>query len=743
MDKKTAVYICTGCGIGDALDVDPIKQLATDELSIPLCKDHPFLCGEEGVELIKKDIEGEGVNTIIICACSQRVNYDVFDFGPDKIVERVNFREQVAWSQAPKEEDTQMLAEDNLRMGCSKAKDTELPEAYKAEEEYSKDILVVGGGLAGMTAALETAKAGYQAILVEKEDRLGGFLGKMKQRVTMPYKELTDTGAEDLIKSVMENSKIKVYTSSTVEKIAGGPGLFSVEIKSNGNNASERVGAVVQATGWVPYDANKLGHLGYGKFKDVVTNVEMEEMAAGGKITRPSDGGDVKNVLFIQCAGSRDPEHLPYCSSVCCLVSMKQATYVKEQNPESVNYILYKDVRTVGQSEDFYRKAQNDGNIFIRGAATNVGEAGGRLFVEADDELLGEKVKIEDLDMVVLAVGMVPATRPDTVPRIKAPPDTEGADEKGLIEVKPDSGFFANTALNLEYRQGPELPTLKYGFPDSHFICFPYETRRTGIYTAGCVRRPMETAKVLDDAAGAAMKAIQCAEATAIGMAVHPRAGDLTFPEFNMQRCTQCKRCTEECPFGAINEDEKGNPLPNPTRCRRCGVCMGACPERIISFKNYSVGMIGRMIKAINVPEEDEEKPRVIALICENDAYPAVDMAGIKRLKWSPYVRFVPMRCLGGLNLVWIADALSGGIDGVLLFGCRHGDDYQCHFVKGSELAEIRLGKVSETLDRLALESERVKFVEIGITDYDKIPKIIDEFMATIEEVGPNPYKGW
>ena len=307
----------------------------------------------------------------------------------------------------------------------------------------------------------------------------------------------------------------------------------------------------------------------------------------------------------------------------------------------------------------------------------------------------------------------------------------------------PDSGFFANSALNLAYRQGPELPTLKYGFPDSHFICFPYETRRTGIYSAGCVKRPMETAKVLDDATGAAMKAIQCTELTAEGKAVHPRAGDMTYPEFNMKRCTQCKRCTEECPFGAINEDEKGNPLPNPTRCRRCGVCMGACPERIISFKNYSVGMIGNMVKSVNVPEEDEEKPRVICLICENDALPALDMAGIKRMKWSPYVRFVPLRCLGSMNLVWIADSLSRGIDGILLMGCRHGDDYQCHFVKGSELANTRLGKVSETLDRLALESDRVKFVEVGITDYDKIPKIIDDFMETIEEVGPNPYKGW
>ncbi|MBW2708796.1 MAG: hydrogenase iron-sulfur subunit [Deltaproteobacteria bacterium] len=743
MDKKTAVYICTGCGIGDALDIEQLKEEGTEDFTIDVSKDHSCLCDAEGVALIKKDIADEGINTVIIGACSYRVNYDVFNFGQSIVVERVNLREHVAWVMPPKEENTQELAEDNLRMGCSKAKDTQPAEPFKAEEEYSKDVLVVGGGLAGMTAALETAKAGYRAILVEKEDKLGGFLGKMKKTITLPYKELADSGAEELIQAVEADDKIKVYTASTVEKISGGPGLFSVDIKNNGNVVNERAGAVVQATGWVPYDANKLGHLGYGQFKDVITNVEMEEMAAAGKITRPSDGSPVKNVLFIQCAGSRDPEYLPYCSSACCLVSMKQATYVKEQDPEAVNYVLYKDIRTVGQAEDFYRKAQEDGNIFIRGAATEVGEAGGKLFVEADDELLGEKIKIEELDLVVLAVGMVPASKPDVAPKIKAPADAEGADEEGMIEVAPDSGFFGSTALNLEYRQGPELPTLKYGFPDSHFICFPYETRRTGIYSAGCVKRPMETAKVLDDAVGAAMKAIQCSELTAEGKAVHPRAGDMTYPEFNMNRCTQCKRCTEECPFGAINEDEKANPLPNPTRCRRCGICMGACPERIISFKNYSVGMIGNMIKSVNVPEEDEEKPRVICLICENDALPALDMAGIKRMKWSPYVRFVPMRCLGSMNLVWIADSLSRGIDGILLMGCRHGDDYQCHFVKGSELANTRLSKVSETLDRLALESDRVKFVEVGITDYDKIPQIIGDFMKTIEEVGPNPYKGW
>jgi quinone-modifying oxidoreductase subunit QmoB len=170
---------------------------------------------------------------------------------------------------------------------------------------------------------------------------------------------------------------------------------------------------------------------------------------------------------------------------------------------------------------------------------------------------------------------------------------------------------------------------------------------------------------------------------------------------------------------------------------------MGACPERIISFNDYSVAIIGSMIEAIDVPEEDEEKPRILVLACENDAYAALDMVGINRMNHNPWIRVIPMRCLGSMNLVWIADSLSKGIDGVLLLGCQHGDDYQCHFIKGSELADIRLSKVSETLERLALESERVRFENISIIDYDKLPAILDEFAEKIDEVGPNPFKGW
>ncbi|MBW1771268.1 MAG: hydrogenase iron-sulfur subunit [Deltaproteobacteria bacterium] len=758
MEKKTAVYICSGCGIGDALDIEELGKVATEEYSAPICQSHAYLCSREGVELIKKDIEGEGANTLVIAACSPRVMVDVFDF-EKCIVDRVNIREQVVWCQKPAEEDTQedtqedaredskndtqLMAEDYLRMGLAKVGGSELPEPFKPEEEISKDIMVVGGGLTGMTAALEASKAGYNVVLVEKETELGGFQKKVKEIATLPYKDVQENDLRDLVTSVTESDKIQVFTGAKVAKTVGGPGVFQVSIARNGSSADHNVGAIVMAAGWLPYDPSRLdSKLGYGASPNVITNTMFEESYLEGQITRPGDGKDIRNVAFLQCAGQRDPEHLSYCSSTCCTTALKQALRVKAQNPDANVYVIYKELRTPGQAEDIYRRAQEAGVTFIRCQDPEVKADGDSLTVEAEDELLGETLDLGEMDMVVLATGMVPVTSIGIDVYAKEMAEDAEEEKKDELAVPPDI-IRESEILNLDYRQGPELPALHNDFPDSHFICFPYETRRTGIYAAGCVRRPMGIASAKQDAAGAVMKAIQCIELVSRGAAVHPRAGDLTFPEFAMQRCTQCKRCTVECPFGAINEDEEANPLPNPTRCRRCGVCMGACPERIISFKNYSVPIIGDMIKAIKVPEEDEEKPRILVLACENDAYPALDMAGIRRMTYNPWVRVIPMRCLGSMNLVWIADTLSKGIDGVLLLACQHGDDYQCHFIHGSELANIRLSKVSETLERLALESERVRFEVISIVDYEKLPALLDEFAETIEKVGPNPFKGW
>jgi quinone-modifying oxidoreductase subunit QmoB len=528
-----------------------------------------------------------------------------------------------------------------------------------------------------------------------------------------------------------------------VDSIEGEPGRFKVTVSTNGASEILDIGAVILAAGWRPYDPNKLDTLGYGKIKNVVSNVEMEEIAKGG-MKRPSDGKKAKSVLFVQCAGQRDEKHVPYCSAVCCNVSLKQAQYVRETDPDSSAFIIYKDMRTPGQYENFYKAAQDDEGIFLtKGEVLGIEQAAdGGVMVEIDNQLLKRRMKI-NADLVVLASGMVTNLLPEDREVCNLTPEYVGdihtrTTQDGVIhELVP-----AASILNLKYRQGPEMPHLKYGYPDSHFICFPYETRRTGIYAAGAVRHPMDSLQSATDAMGAALKAIQCIELTSQGKAVHPRSGDQSVPEFRLESCTQCRRCTVECPFGVLDEDEKGTPKENPYRCRRCGTCMGACPQRIISFKNYSVDMISAVIKSVNVPSEGEE-PYILGLICENDTYPALDMAGINRMKLNANYRFISLRCLGGTNLVWVADALGKGIDGVAFIGCKYGDDYQCHFIKGGLVCSERLSKVQETLSRLMLESGRIKQFQLSINEWDTLPKILNEFSEEVKAFGPNPYKGF
>jgi quinone-modifying oxidoreductase subunit QmoB len=755
MEKKIGVYICSGCGIGEVVDVEKLAEVAK-ESKAPVCKIHPCLCSPEGVGEIHKDIAEGKVNGMVIAACSPRAKTDVFSFDIMATVhDRVNLREQVAWSHEPKpaegkkfDEDLQMMAEDQLRMGVARTQNMDPPDPYK--EEINKRILVVGGGVTGMTSALEAARAGYEVVLVERGPSLGGFAAKLYRQYPKkpPYREMESPGHEPLMQKLRGESKVKVFQPATIEKISGAPGMFEVSIRQDGHLLTERVGAVVLATGFEPYNPAKLEHLGFGKSPNVITTLSLEEMALQGSFRRPADGQAAKRVAFILCAGSRDPKHLPYCSTVCCLNALKQALYVREKDPQAKVYIFYKDIRTPGQYEDFYRRVQEEDGIFLtKGEVdTVIPEADGSLTLEVNDTLLGEKIRVR-ADLVVLATGMVPRTAlgEEEMMVISDEGEKKGGEKKKDIasQLLIPTRMIKSSTLNLAYRQGPELPDLKYGFPDSHFICFPYETRRTGIYAAGPVRQPMDISFSMEDARGAVLKAIQCVELSSQGKAVHPRAGDMAYPELFMQRCTQCKRCTEECPFGMYNEDEKANPLPNPTRCRRCAICMGSCPERIISFKDYSVPMIGSMIKAIEVPEEGEEKPRILILACENDAYPALDMVGWRRGKYNSFVRIIPLRCLGSINLIWIADSLSKGIDGILLLGCVHGNDYQCHMAKGSELANYRLTKVQETLNRLALESNRLRIEQVEISDYHRLPGIIDEFLETIREVGPNPYKGF
>jgi quinone-modifying oxidoreductase, subunit QmoB len=778
MDKKYGVYICTGCGIGDTLDMEDLVGIPEEEgLN---CTTHPFLCSKEGVALIQNDVEDGKVNAMVIGACSRRVNFDVFRFD-NCIVERVNLREGVVWphsretypalTQEQKDAEEhfdriQMKAEDYIRMGMIRLEKVKLPVPYKPES-FSKKILVLGGGVTGMAAALDAAKTGYDVTIVEKTAALGGYAARLRSQmpVSAPFETLQTPVSDQLIQEIQRFPNIDVRTGCEVARIAGQPGEFTVTFKKPGEKIpfdvpfplpeemlvdengkeldpeaahakfleynegrqdilqldpnGELYGAVILAAGWRPADLSKSNcdHLGID-LPDVVTNHEFEMIAAKGKIVRPSDGKPAKNVVFIQSPGKdEDDADFDYAGSVTSQVALKQARYVTEDYADGKAYVIYQHMRTPGLQEYFYKSMQQEDGVFMtKGAVTGVAAQGDGLAVTAVNTLLGENLTLK-ADMVVVAGGMVPVTKDDPV-------------------------------VNLAYRQGPGFRDNDiFGqYADSNYICFPYETQRTGIYAAGAIRRAMTIEESMEDATGAALKAIQCVESANRGMAVHPRSGDMTFPEFFFQRCTQCKRCTVECPFGALDDDAKGTPKANPTRCRRCGTCMGACPERIISFADYTIDSIGSQVKAVKVPSEDDfdEPPlRFLALICENDAFPALDMVGLNRMDYSPDVRFIPVRCLGSVNTIWIKDALAQGMDGVILIGCKHGDDYQCHFVKGSELAEVRVKKIGDALSSLALEEERVAFVEVAIDEYDKLPKIINDFVEVVDALGPNPFKGF
>lgn len=744
-ERKIGVYICSGLEIGEVIDCNALAGKVKEDGEIFLCKVNKDLCTKAGVDEVQKDIENEGLTGVVIAASSSRYHSDLFNFN-NVIVERVNLREGVAWTHEPNDQHTFDLALDYMKMGIAKIKMASTPEPMILD--INDTVLVVGGGVTGMNAAIASAKAGYSVVLAEKASELGGFYRKLYKLTPRraPYYSLEPNVCEELISEVESNPKISVLTNCIIEETSGQPGMFDVKAQVNGEPMEFQVGTIIQATGWIPYDANRLENLGYGKFKNVVTNIEIEGMAKNGGIKRQSDGGDIKSVTFIQCAGSRDKDHLPYCSNICCMSSLKQAMYIREKYPNAAIYIIYKDMRTPGNYEKFLKSVQNEVSIFItKGEIVNMSEnEDGSVSIDVDNTLLGEKVRIKS-DLAVLATGLVPASGPErTVTAKKEEGNGEQGTENGDEEKISGYDMPHEPVLNLKYIQGPELPTLHYGFPDSHYVCFPYETRRTGIYAAGAVRSPMDIVSAKSDAYGAALKAIQCIENIRKGTAVHPRSGDKTYPDFFFQRCTQCKRCTEECPFGALQEDVKGTPQPNPNRCRRCGICMGACPERIISFKNYSVQIVSAMIKSIYIPTEETDgvaTPRIIAFMCENDAYPSFDIMARKKIKISPYIRIIPVRCLGSVSTSWIADSLSQGFDGAMLFGCKYGDDYQCHFIKGSELANKRMENVQEKLKQLVLEPERVELHMLSLDEYDKLPDIMNKFAKTIEDIGPNPYK--
>ncbi len=407
-------------------------------------------------------------------------------------------------------------------------------------------ILVVGGGISGLTVALEAAEVGYEVFLIEKNPYLGGRVSQLKQY--FPKLCPPTCGLEINFRRIKDNPLIKVFTMADIEKVDGTPGSYNVAIKLRPRYVNEQctccgecaaacqaeisdefnfdmhkikaaylphnmafptkyvispqiigtddakrcleackydavdfdmkekvinlnVGAVVWATGWEPYDASKIDNLGFGVYPNIITNMMLERLASNngptnGKIIRPSDDKEPESIAFVQCAGSRDENHLPYCSYICCMASLKHTTYIREQYPDAKIYIFYIDLRAPGQRyEKFYKKIKEDKNIFfIKGKVAEVSESGNdNITVVAENAVTGEKIR-QEVEMAVLATGMQP-----TAAGSKLPADLKYNDD----------GFIIN-----DFEQG-------------------------GMFAAGCANKPADVVSSNQNATGMALKAIQ------------------------------------------------------------------------------------------------------------------------------------------------------------------------------------------------------------------------------------------
>lgn len=763
MASKIGVYFDLE-NIGGGLDVKALAEGVKQKWGdlAPVIRLVPVLA--QDLEAIQKDVDDNGLDGVLLCGASPRVDPDLFRFkqkdGKNVQIQHVNLREQcVLCYQNPDgtpvnpEEAAPLLttmAVDYINMGMVRLQKTE--DAEPAVVEGVRRILVIGGGWTGMHAAKEASRSGYEVVLVEKSEKLGGAVNNIP--ISSPlgplWTDKTPTSLPERIADLDNDKLVTIHKNAVVSKLAGEPGQFIASISTPEGEKEYEVGSVVLASGWVPLAEKFLAPMGLGSSPAIIHAGQFAKMLVDGKVTAKRIAfvldTSIAEQAFAATANDADEavakaeadgenaasdgenmdkpyvkedlesiKHLKYANVVNSVGMLRQANIICDKTNDEVQaFILYKNMAIPGILERFYKNMQNRlGIMMTRADVTEIADKGDRVVVSCKNTLLGMDFDL-DVDLVVLPCGMVPTT---------------------ALELP----------VNFAYRQGPDFPDLELfdGFADSNYICFPYETRRTGVYAAGCVRMPMTLDLCAEDACGAVLKAIQCIEAGDHGVAVAPRSGDKTYPIFNLLRCTQCKRCTVECPFGALDDDEKGTPKPNPSRCRRCGTCFGACPERVISFANYSIDQISSMIRQVDVPKDfKKEGPRILILACENDAYPALDMAGLRGKTWSPYCRIIPVRCLGSVNTIWIADAISKGFDGVLLLGCKYGDDYQCHFMKGSEICNTRRDNMAETLHRLAVEPERVEQLEVAIDEYDSVPDLIDGFVARIKALGPNPFKG-
>jgi heterodisulfide reductase subunit A len=555
---RIGVFVChCGINIGGVVKVPEVVEYAKGLPDVVYAEENLYTCSQDTQEKITSIIKKKGLNRVIVASCTPRTHEPLFqetlrDAGLNAyLFEMANIRDQCSWIHMSQPTESTEKAKTLVRMAVGKARLLEPLE--RMELDVDRRALIVGGGLAGMTAALELSEQGFHSYLVEREPELGGNLRSLHYTL-----EGRDARAylKSLVKRVKSDPKITVLKGSRVRAIEGFVGNFESTVSKDGRDEKVRHGVVIVATGLVPTQPKE--YL-YGKDERVMTQLGFEEELA----IHPEKAGAMKNVVMIQCVGSRDEER-PYCSRICCADAVKNALKLLELNPDARVWILYRDMRTYGFKEEYYEQAREKGVFFIRydpERKPKVGTKDKELSVKVHDIILNEDIEI-DADAVVLASAL------------GAPEGDEELAQMLKVCRGTDDEFFLEAHVKLR----------------------PVDFATEGVFLAGMAHSPKFIDETISQACAAAARA-----ATILSHDVYEAEPTISWADEDL--CCGCGVCAGVCDFGAIEvvSIEEDGKLVRRSRvqealCKGCGTCASACPSKAMEQRGFKSTQIGAMI---------------------------------------------------------------------------------------------------------------------------------------------------
>jgi heterodisulfide reductase subunit A len=548
-EPRIGVFVChCGINIGGVVDVPSVMKYARTLPNVVHAEENLYTCSYDTQRAIKEKIKEHNLNRVVVAACSPRTHEPLFQNTIQEaalnpyLFEMANIRDQCSWVHQSEPEKATSKAKDLVRMMV--AKSNLLTPLKRESLAVNPTCLVIGGGISGLTAALDVADNGYKVLLLEREKELGGNLRKITSLIT---NEDPKQNLNAFIKEVSNHEKIEVLCNTKITDIKGYIGNFITTFDHNGKTKKFEHGAIIVATGAKPYEPSE--YL-YGKNKDVITQLELENMLSKKKF-------DANSIVMIQCVGSRDANH-EYCSRVCCTQAVKNALRIKEKNPQAEIYVLFKDMRTYGFREDYYTKASEIGVKFILYDDENkpkVKDEDG-LIVEVVDPILKNILKIKP-DKVVLSIGMEPREE------------------------------------NTELAKMLKVPISKDGFfLEAHMKLRPLDFATDGIFLCGAAHSPKFVNECISQASGAAARACTILSKSEI-------KAEGIVSQVDEELCFGCGICVLNCPYNAVELDEETQKAKVLSAlCKGCGVCGATCPKHAITMCHFTDEQVKAQIDA-------------------------------------------------------------------------------------------------------------------------------------------------